>query len=74
MLRVQHSWVLLLPVATLKSSCGAGQASAAPDIIVLLADDLGATGIGPEGCKPVLLAPHIDSLGKARIAVAAGYA
>ena len=47
---------------------------AAPDIIIFLADDLGATDIGPERRKDGLLTPNIDALGKAGIVYTAGYA
>ena len=57
----------------LTSSTWIAPAKAAPDIIVFLADDLGATDIGPEGRKSGLLTPNIDALGKAGIVYTAGY-
>ena len=54
-------------------SAGAVRAASPPDIIVFLADDLGATDIGPEGRKAGLLTPNIDALGKAGIVYTAGY-
>ncbi len=48
-------------------------AKAAQDIIFFLADDLGATDIGPERRKSGLLTPNIDALGKAGIVYTAGY-
>jgi arylsulfatase A-like enzyme len=47
--------------------------SAAPDIIVFLADDLGAGDIGPQRRRAGLLTPNIDALGRAGIVYTAGY-
>ena len=51
-----------------------GRAAAAPDIIIILADDLGAADIWPERRKDALLTPNIDALGKAGVIYTAGYA
>ena len=73
MLYPKHTRILLVIYLTLIFISWATAASAAPDIIVLLADDLGAADIGPQRRKAGLLTPNIDALGRAGIVYTAGY-
>src|SRR5689334_14880540 len=69
----RHTGVFVVLCFTLIFGCRPTPVSAAPDIIVLLADDLGATDIGPQQRKAGLLTPNIDALGSAGIVYTAGY-
>jgi arylsulfatase A-like enzyme len=69
----RHTGVFLVLCSTLIFACRPIPAIAAPDIIVLLADDLGATDIGPQRRKAGLLTPNIDALASAGIVYTAGY-
>ena len=59
--------LLLSPLATLR----AAQASK-PNIIVILADDMGYADAGFNGCKDIPT-PHLDSMAKKGIRFSAGY-
>lgn len=69
-----HTGIFSVACVALVLACRILPASAAPDIIVMLADDLGATDIGPQRRKAGLLTPNIDALGSAGIVYTAGYA
>lgn len=50
----------------------APQVQAAPDILVILADDVGAAQIGPE--KRIVPTPNLDALGASGVVYTSGYA
>jgi arylsulfatase A-like enzyme len=73
MLSAKHIRILFILYFALIVLCSAAPAHAAPDLIVFLADDLGAADIGPQRRKAGLLTPNIDALGRAGIVYTAGY-
>ena len=74
MQRLRHTKILLLAIATGVWISWTTPVGAAPDVIVILADDLGASDIGPQSRKAGLLTPNIDAIGRAGITYTAGYA
>ncbi|MEY4813418.1 MAG: hypothetical protein RLZZ162_491, partial [Verrucomicrobiota bacterium] len=59
---LQH-YFLLLCFLSASLRLGAGAAESAPNIVFILADDLGWNGIGPYGNKDVST-PHLDRLAR----------
>src|SRR5262249_24779166 len=70
-----HWFALALPLAALALTCGpatpAGRAGK-PNVVVILADDLGYADVGFQGCK-VIPTPHLDALAKAGVVCTNGY-
>lgn len=75
---MRYSGQRLLPLLMVVVLCSAwwmrSAGAAPPDIIVLLADDLGATEIGPVQRKPGIATPNIDALARNGITYTAAYA
>ena len=73
-----HRRTLASLLAALAAVCGAGHNAAAeqapgkPNVIVLVADDLGYGDIGVHGCKDIPT-PHIDSVAKHGVRCTSGY-
>src|SRR5690349_14140726 len=65
---------LLLPLAALALGPSAAPAAEArkPNIVVIVADDLGYADLGCQGCKDVPT-PHIDSIAKNGVRFTDGY-
>ena len=59
MLCAKHTRMLFVLCFALIFACWATSARAAPDLIVFLADDLGATDIGPQRRKRFALVLHL---------------
>src|SRR5437867_1321800 len=59
---------LILAFPTVRAEPGARK----PNVIVLLADDLGYADVGFQGCKDIPT-PHLDALAKAGVRCTAGY-
>ncbi len=69
----RHLALLAAVAATLLSAPSAwAQATKKPNVIVILADDLGSADIGVYGCKDIPT-PHIDSIAKNGIRCTQGY-
>lgn len=68
------TWLLagLLGAILAWPGSAAGQAARKPNVIVIVADDLGYADIGVHGCKDVPT-PHIDSLAKNGVRCTSGY-
>jgi arylsulfatase A-like enzyme len=65
-------FLLLLGAALLLAPAGAPAAERKPNIVVIVADDLGYADLGCQGCKDVPT-PHIDSLAKNGVRCTNGY-
>ena len=64
--------LLLLLAAFAFSSIAAAQGKRRPNVIVILADDLGFADVGFNGCKDIPR-PHIDSLAQHGVRCVNGY-
>jgi len=62
----------LLALSRLAAAEGASPAAKRPNIIVILADDLGYADVGLQGCTDIPT-PHVDSIGKAGVRFTSGY-
>jgi arylsulfatase A-like enzyme len=66
----------VLAVAVVLDACGqcaqAGGKARKPNIVILLADDLGYADVGFHGCKDIPT-PHLDALAKSGIRFTSGY-
>src|SRR5687768_3698609 len=66
-------WVLLATlVAVWGGAADAGQKARQPNVLVIVADDLGYADIGVHGCRDIPT-PHIDSLAKNGVRCTNGY-
>jgi arylsulfatase A-like enzyme len=63
---------VLTCVAATITACSAAAADENPNIVIILADDLGYADLGVHGCKDVPT-PHIDSIAKAGVRCTSGY-
>ena len=63
---------LLCSVCVLLFTCAAYAAESKPNVLILLADDLGYADIGAQGCTDIPT-PHIDSLAKNGVRCTSGY-
>src|SRR4051812_48202129 len=66
------SWATLLMIPAWVLAAGVGPPVARPNIVLILADDLGYGDLGCQGCADVPT-PHIDSLAKNRVRCTTGY-
>src|SRR5213596_2331603 len=53
-------------------SAAAGKDARKPNVLIILADDLGYADVGFQGCKDIPT-PHLDALAKAGVICANGY-
>src|SRR5262249_55987119 len=70
-----HWFALALPLAALPLRCGPAKAAGRagkPNVVVILADDLGYADVGFQGCKDIP-PPHLDALAKAGVVCTNGY-
>lgn len=67
-----HAAVAMLTAIPTQSSCAAEPAPRKPNIIVLLADDLGYADIGIHGSREIAT-PHIDSIARKGVRCTSGY-
>ncbi|MFZ5831388.1 MAG: sulfatase-like hydrolase/transferase [Planctomycetota bacterium] len=67
---VSHAFLAVLPVAF---SSVAVAAEGPPNIVVILADDLGYADLGCQGCTDIPT-PHIDSIAESGVRCTSGYA
>ncbi len=68
-------FAMALTLATIAPSSGIGKAagrSDQPNVVVILADDLGYADVGFQGCKDIPT-PHLDALAKAGVVCTNGY-
>lgn len=65
--------LLLIPVVSLVAAGFASAADDRPNIVVILADDLGYADLGCQGCTDIST-PHIDSIAAAGVRFTDGYA
>src|SRR3990170_2772764 len=67
------SWLLVIAVAVAAGDVAhAGTKARKPNVIVILADDMGFADVGVHGCKDIPT-PHIDSLAKNGVRCTNGY-
>src|SRR6266540_1617573 len=71
---MKKTWCLFVSIAfaLLPSSALAQNKTKKPNIIILLADDMGYADVGFQGCKDVPT-PHIDSIAKNGARFTSGY-
>src|SRR6187401_2804572 len=62
----------LLMAAALLGIAAANTASAKPNILIIVGDDMGYADVGIHGCKDIPT-PHIDSLAKRGVRFTSGY-
>ena len=71
-LKVAAAGAGLAALARLAPAAEATAAARKPNIVVILADDLGYADVGLQGCTDIPT-PHVDSIGKAGVRFTSGY-
>src|SRR5687768_17222709 len=62
----------LATIAPLPGTANAVERGDAPNVVVIVADDLGYADVGFQGCKDIPT-PHLDALAKAGVVCTNGY-
>jgi len=67
-----HAALMLVTLSALATTANAAESAKQPNIIVIVADDLGYADVGFQGCKDIPT-PHLDSLARGGVICTNGY-